>query len=263
MDKNLTKFHKRLKNLSPIGREKSKNYINGDKREITKSRKDKQGMVDQDSRQKSSSLSRKFRNSIQREEKKTKSDNYNYDSKGNINKSVKNDNDFTSVRYPTNINEYRHIMSNFQTVGSELNWILHLRASEKLNYSSLKNVPDAKSTRFYSETIENFKSHIKSKDDKYLPKGNISLYNHLITPRSCGTVNSSQISFETTLRNFSINKNNNWNNATVYSKPRLFSSYLPYTKTNNIETFLGTKFITPSNSLRQQVPKFDVISSHN
>jgi hypothetical protein len=236
MDQNLTKLHKSTKNLSPIGREKSKNY----KAENTSQKVKNLKMINSDSKK------NKYVSRFTEENKNTK-EKVNTD--GNKEKE-------SPVKYPKNINEYRHIMSNFQTVGSELTWILHLRAPNKTNYTNLKDIPDSKANRFYTDTIDAYKKRMdKGKIEEISTKGNSNEFKHLLKHRLGGTGNFSQVTFETTLRNFNSSKYGEWNNTTIYSKPRLFSSY--HTE-NNLESALNSKYGGFKKTLRAFEPKFDV-----
>lgn len=136
------------------------------------------------------------------------------------------------IKYPKNINEYRHIMSNFQTVEAEMAWVLDLRTyADKIEYTGLKNSCQPK---FYDDDLAKYKKSVDmekalKRSNLTSASGNINGYKHLLKDRVGATPNASQIGFETTLRN--LNKNENlqdpWKPVANTVKSRIFSSYLP------------------------------------
>jgi hypothetical protein len=155
------------------------------------------------------------------------------------------------VKYPQNINEYRHLMDDSRTVQAEMAWILDLRGYKiKNDFLMLKHVGDTH-PRLYADYIEEF---IKKNRQKNIDNiGSYSQYNHLVEAKTGATANSSQFGFETTLRNFRPSSNHpDWRGASAVHKPRLFSSY-------NLDPFLQSKnFNSTKTTLRTFEPVYDV-----
>lgn len=262
MDKNLTKLQRSIRDLSPIHKaDKIKKFMFDSKNnkispeKIIKANKnvDKAGKILNKSGNRSKS---NIKNQIQSNKSRLYNEQLTDNSpRSNISSpekmpvieesKSKKDN---RLKYPKNINEYRHIMSNFQTVDAELSWILDLRTAQKMEYKGLKDVSDV-NPRFYADRIAKFKKEMtqereKKKKDPHSPKGNSNIYKHLIKKRLGGTANATQFGFETTLRQpFETHGNNsNWKGTSFCHKPRLFSSYLPQMKKDKFETMMETKY---------------------
>jgi hypothetical protein len=162
-----------------------------------------------------------------------------------------NKSDIEKIKYPQNINEYRHLMDDSRTVQAEMAWILDLRGYKiKNDYLNLKNAGDTH-PRLYSDFIEEFIKKNRQKEIENI--GSYSQYNHLVETKTGATANWSQFGFETTLRNFRANSSqNHWRGASAVHKPRLFSSY-------NSDPFLQSKkFNSTKTTLKTFEPVYDV-----
>lgn len=203
-----SKLHKKIKNLSPI--KKSEENFNKNQKEIF--------------------------NVSQKEEEKDKTLNLN---KSNISaipdassvKVIPTQKDPLQIKYPKNINEYRHIMADSQTVNAELTWILDLRTySQRIKYHGLRNATINK-PRFYDEDHDKYTAKVekerKLKEKEFSNARNTNQFEHLIEKRLGSTANFSQFGFETTLRNFKSNKDlkateSNWHNLPYKTTNKFF-----------------------------------------
>jgi hypothetical protein len=252
MDKNLTKFHKKVKNLSPIKLNETKSKTNNQvKKEISKS----------DINEKSGIKNKSNKNSFIENELKQVQEVL----KEKINsKEVNSNSKFEEHKYAKNINEYRHIMGESGAGDAQMAFVLDLRAYKKINYRGLKELRDT-NPRFYSDEIENFKK--KMSDGKEIDRKNMSSrenlnsFTHLYKKRLGATANLSQYGFETTLRNFrpekNLDVNPEWKGASFIHKPRLFSSYLKST-INSDKWETKNKFFT-MNSFNSTLKAYETV----
>jgi hypothetical protein len=102
------------------------------------------------------------------------------------------------VTFPTNINEYRHIIDTHKVKDNDLSWILFLRRNQPSNnYFILKNRP-IKPPSFYDEDLSSYKKKHGDKSKEY--RGNINEIHHLLYKRVGATPNITQTMYETSLR---------------------------------------------------------------
>lgn len=153
------------------------------------------------------------------------------------NKKEKNKIKDASLKFPKNLNEYRHIINTFHVLDSELEWAFDLRTyKEKINYKGLKYM-NINPPYFYESDLAAYKTkndkHMNFKLSNYLePKGDLTSLNHLSNKRIGGTADNVQFCFETTLRSFKpfqtvkgpIEK---WRPISNRSKYSTFAEYLP------------------------------------
>ena len=151
----------------------------------------------------------------------------------NSNENIKqNTNKLTNkVSYPTNINEYRHIIDTHKVKDSDLDWVLKLRQNQDLKLSKLKNpFPPT----FYQADLDDY---IKKKKFPENNKKNVNLSNieHLMYSRLGPSPNESQINFEINyLRDDenNIKKRNKWINLAYNPRPIISSQFHRPTRTN-------------------------------
>ena len=250
MDKNLSKLHRGVKNLSPINKGDEKRKILFKKEKELEHQEQKQGKLLKES----SSKTNVKETVVKGENKEGSKEKHNSD-----HKNLKSE----EFKYGKNINEYRHIMCDTHSCDSQMAWVLELRGYNKKKYRGLKELHD-QNPRFYSDEIAKFKKRMgedRDVDTKNLTsRENLNTFTHLFKKRLGGTANNSQYAFETTLRNFHPGKeevNPEWKGASFIHKPRLFSSYFP--SANKWET--TNKFFTMnnfSNTLKAYNTVYDV-----
>lgn len=157
------------------------------------------------------------------------------------------------LKYPKNINEYRHIMANFQIVHADLNWILDLRTNKELSKYKKNNSPHMWPPSFYEDDLNKYRTRMKSmsKDSSNLSlTGNINPIEHLAKDRLGATGNWSQFAFETTLRNFRpyetvYGPKAKWMSLPYKQKNREMTPFLPPTLGYNKKAFKDIeKFIS-------------------
>lgn len=139
------------------------------------------------------------------------------------------------LRFPKNINEYRHIIDTLHISGDEVGWVLDLRTNRnKIKYEPFKG--HHTQPHFYEKDFNKYKEKVEKEQIEKRKissaRGNLVEVNHLFKERLGGTANSSQFSFESTLRSFNLfpsirGPSAPWRNLPNTEKPRIFSSYLP------------------------------------
>jgi len=257
MEKNLSTFHKNVKNLSPIASNKT-----------IKTKADLTGIHPSNSKSKilEPIMDNKLHllGSSSRNKVAEKVEKFDTNSKENTQSpqiiTSKKDKD-SSFKFSKNINEYRHLL-NGKVGDPEMGWILELRTCSKSKFKNYKNIPDVH-PRFYIDEIDKFKKK-NLKNELKSSKSDLKNLEHLFTKRLGGTANSSQIGFESTLRNFRTvihedekSTKDKWRTTSTLSKPRLFSSYV--TNLSNYNTkdkfFSNTNF---NSTVRTYEPVYDV-----
>jgi hypothetical protein len=264
-------LHKKIRNLSPIRRSEEVTLSLKGKKDFKAgelSERDKHSKNEKKSKLKNDTIVKKKKN-IQ--EGNTKSDS-NSKEKNENKKDDLNLTDDPRIRYPKNINEYRHIMSNFQLDSAGLSWILDLRTNkEKIKYDR-SGIFNSQGPTFYNDDLDIYRQKVdEEKRQKLTTAGGSNSFNsndikHLAKDRLGATANSSQFSFETTLRNFRQrpgNKtmmNETWKSV-GYSPKRLNSSipFLPPTSKLNQNTLAQVENYT----VRPYTPVYDVCNTYN
>lgn len=109
------------------------------------------------------------------------------------------------TKYPKNINEYKHLMSNFQLSQSDLDWTLYLRTYKPKKSRYVKINPSTiNPPTFYEEDFSKYKtkSHLTTMPEPFLNTDNTFKLSHLVKRK----LNYSQLNFESTLRDFRVPK---------------------------------------------------------
>ena len=135
------------------------------------------------------------------------------------------------VVYPKNINEYKHLLTNYMFTQGDLDWTLDLRNEKKIDKIT-KDITLSPPS-FYDKDLENFKKKKKIiLNEPFLHFENPFQLNHLVHD-NCNTINSSQINFESTLRRNKpvkgakiIKHSETWKNL-AYSPISNLSYFLP------------------------------------
>ena len=118
-------------------------------------------------------------------------------------KTTKNTNLITTnikPKIPKNINEYKHLMNNFQLSQADLDWTLDLRTymdskTHRMNQTNF-NPPS-----FYETDLNKYKRRSRmGVSDPFLVKENTFQLSHLVKHR----IDCSQLDFESTLRSFKM-----------------------------------------------------------
>ena len=135
------------------------------------------------------------------------------------------------VSYPTNINEYRHIIDTHKVKHSDLEWVLKLRQNQEMNLKKLKN-PNPPT--FYQADLDDYIKKNKLVDHN---RRNINLTSivHLMYSRLGPSPNESQINFEINyLREDenSMNKKKKWINLAYIPRPIISSQFQRPNRTN-------------------------------
>ena len=178
---------------------------------------------------------------------KTKS----YPNNMNKTKSLSNSNSNSNnkvISVPKDINQFKHLISQFTITPSDLEWAFHLRAYQRSSLSSSSTLHNTSTTTtipnppsFYDEDFAKHRKRTKlrllySNDAFYKGTNSFSLY-HLIQNSKASSINPTLLNFQSTLRDFNYNKKttltksnstSNWINLAyrpVYNEMQ--SSYLP------------------------------------
>jgi hypothetical protein len=102
------------------------------------------------------------------------------------------------LTFPTNINEYRHIIDTHKVKDNDLSWILFLRRNQPSNnYFVVRNKP-SNPPSFYDQDLSNHIKRYRDKPKEY--RGNINDISHLLYKRIGCTANITQTAYETSLR---------------------------------------------------------------
>ena len=162
---------------------------------------------------------------------------------------------------PKNVNEYRHVIEQYSSQESDLEWILMLRRHQPIK--TIQKEINANPPNFYNKDYEKYRAKTETDNNirKNKMKINLGTYKHIIKRPY---LNSSMFNFETTLRTNS-NLSSNWKSLNFSSKNNLFDTYLPPLLTQSKEnlTKLGdfvsrpliqidTKVTVNGNEIRQR-----------
>lgn len=162
---------------------------------------------------------------------------------------------------PKNVNEYRHVIEQYSSQESDLEWILMLRRHQPIK--TIQKEIHANPPNFYNKDYEKYRAKTETDNNirKNKMKINLGTYKHIIKRPY---LNSSMFNFETTLRTNS-NLSRNWKSLNFSSKKNLFDTYLPPLLTQSKEnlTKLGdfvsrpliqidTKVTVNGNEIRQR-----------
>ena len=162
---------------------------------------------------------------------------------------------------PKNVNEYRHVIEQYSSQESDLEWILMLRRHQPIK--AIQKEINANPPNFYNKDYEKYRAKTETDNNirKNKMKINLGTYKHIIKRPY---LNSSMFNFETTLRTNS-NLSRNWKLLNFSSKNNLFDTYLPPLLTQSKEnlTKLGdfvsrpliqidTKVTVNGNEIRQR-----------
>ena len=162
---------------------------------------------------------------------------------------------------PKNVNEYRHVLEQYSSQESDLEWILMLRRHQPIK--TIQKEINANPPNFYNKDYEKYRAKTETDNNirKNKMKINLGTYKHIIKRPY---LNSSMFNFETTLRTNS-NLSRNWKSLNFSSKNNLFDTYLPPLLTQSKEnlTKLGdfvsrpliqidTKVTVNGNEIRQR-----------
>lgn len=162
---------------------------------------------------------------------------------------------------PKNVNEYRHVIEQYSSQESDLEWILMLRRHQPIK--TIQKEINANPPNFYNKDYEKYRAKTETDNNirKNKMKINLGTYKHIIKRPY---LNSSMFNFETTLRTNS-NLSRNWKSLNFSSKKNLFDTYLPPLLTQSKEnlTKLGdfvsrpliqidTKVTVNGNEIRQR-----------
>ena len=164
---------------------------------------------------------------------------------------------------PKNVNEYRHVIEQYSSQESDLEWILMLRRHQPIK--TIQKEINANPPNFYNKDYEKYRAKTETDNNirKNKMKINLGTYKHIIKRPY---LNSSMFNFETTLRtNSNSNLSRNWKSLNFSSKNNLFDTYLPPLLTQSKEnlTKLGdfvsrpliqidTKVTVNGNEIRQR-----------
>ena len=164
---------------------------------------------------------------------------------------------------PKNVNEYRHVIEQYSSQESDLEWILMLRRHQPRK--TIQKEINANPPNFYNKDYEKYRAKTETDNNirKNKMKINLGTYKHIIKRPY---LNSSMFNFETTLRtNSNSNLSRNWKSLNFSSKKNLFDTYLPPLLTQSKEnlTKLGdfvsrpliqidTKVTVNGNEIRQR-----------
>ena len=159
------------------------------------------------------------------------------------------------------VNEYRHVIEQYSSQESDLEWILMLRRHQPIK--TIQKEINANPPNFYNKDYEKYRAKTETDNNirKNKMKINLGTYKHIIKRPY---LNSSMFNFETTLRTNS-NLSRNWKSLNFSSKKNLFDTYLPPLLTQSKEnlTKLGdfvsrpliqidTKVTVNGNEIRQR-----------
>ena len=124
---------------------------------------------------------------------------------------------------PKNVNEYRHVIEQYSSQESDLEWILMLRRHQPIK--AIQKEINANPPNFYNKDYEKYRTKTETDNNirKNKMKINIGTYNHIIKRPY---LNSSLFNFETTLRTNS-HLSRNWKSLNFSPKKNLFDTYLP------------------------------------
>ena len=162
---------------------------------------------------------------------------------------------------PKNVNEYRHVIEQYSSQESDLEWILMLRRHQPIK--TIQKEINANPPNFYNKDYEKYRAKTETDNNirKNKMKINLATFKHIIKRPY---LNSSMFNFETTLRTNS-NLSRNWKSLNFSSKNNLFDTYLPPLLTQSKEnlTKLGdfvsrpliqidTKVTVNGNEIRQR-----------
>jgi hypothetical protein len=150
------------------------------------------------------------------------------------------------VTFPTNINEYRHIIDTHKVKDNDLSWILFLRRNQPSNFNIVKNKP-TKPPSFYEQDLEAYRTRFKGNSKEY--KGNLNEIRHLLYNRIGKSPDITQTMYETNLRPATHSKDK-WNNLPYMPRPII-------TPDSNIPLHMRKAELTDY-SWRKYEPKFKV-----
>ena len=159
----------------------------------------------------------------------------------NKTKSLSNTSNNKVISVPKDINQFKHLISQFTITPSDLEWAFQLRAYQRSLSSSSSTTTIPNPPSFYEEDFAKHRKRTKlrllySNDAFYKGTNSFSLY-HLIQNSKASSINPTLLNFQSTLRDFNSNKKttltksnstSNWINLAyrpVYNE--LQSSYLP------------------------------------
>ena len=108
------------------------------------------------------------------------------------------------TKYPKNINEYKHLMNNFQMNQADLDWTLYLRNYKPNKKFTKFNPGSFNPPTFYEDDFSKYqtRSQMNRTGDPFLLTDNTFKLSHLVKR----TIDHGQLNFETTLRSFKIPK---------------------------------------------------------
>lgn len=109
----------------------------------------------------------------------------------------------TTYNFPSNANEFRHIIEDLKCCSADVDFMLKLRRYnilQRINKTLTMNEPS-----FYNEDFNSFKKKIdydkkKFQEDKKLLKINIGIYNRLFSDRAKYAINNPTFKYEIKLR---------------------------------------------------------------
>ena len=117
---------------------------------------------------------------------------------------------------PKNVNEYRHVIEQYSSQESDLEWILMLRRHQPIK--TIQKEINANPPNFYNKNYEKYRAKTETDNNirKNKMKINLGTYKHIIKRPY---LNSSMFNFETTLRtNSNSNLSRNWKSLNFSSK---------------------------------------------
>lgn len=150
---------------------------------------------------------------------KSRNHNHSLSKTHSLNNITKKSTNFTkNFIIPKDLNQFKHLLSTSSTTPSDLDWLFKLRsydsASKLLNNKSDSNTI-VNPPSFYDEDLAKHRKKVKqrvvySSEPFYRSQNSFSLY-HLVNK---GKVNSTQLNFQSTLRDIKHNPSThyNWNN---------------------------------------------------
>ena len=155
-----------------------------------------------------------------------------------INKSKKLIFDHKTIKFPKNVNEYKHIIDDLSSGVSNIEYVLQLRRSKDIQ--NISKEITANSPSFYDTDSKKYKTrYTKKLDEKEFMKTNLGTFGYMLSDKAKYAINETQYKFETTLRtnlfnntqrfskNYSQKTPLRWDNTIIPRSRNLFNNILP------------------------------------
>lgn len=152
-------------------------------------------------------------------------------------------------KLPKNVNDYRHIIEEYDSRESDVEWILGLRG-----YKKIKSFPKAEASAppaFYEDDLANYKKRNDYGSNRKYLKANMAVFSHIYDHPAGLPANSSGIKYATNLRDIENSKMwknpNQWKYYPIPKEKNIFDTYLPPVTSNgrSILNGLGLKVSRP------------------